>query len=302
MTTFSFDRPLVSNGFTLSTEPHRLGWLEPTDPALPIATLRERYRTQGYLWLKGMLDRDAVLSLRRHFFATFADTGFLAADSDPTDGIYSGKALPKEVVQQIWAEAARLPEYVAFCISPRIWKFYEDFLGGDIYLHKRKIVRFTAPGDPTCTGGHYDLIYLRAGTDRICTSWIPFGDTPVEMGGLAYLEGSDALGRKMEADFSTKNAELPPEERISAYNKNMATGGWISHDLPALANLINGRWLLANYEAGDMVIHSPYLIHASTVNYDAENRMRLSTDIRYQLMREKIDARWANDYYIGDRL
>ena len=51
-----------------------------------------------------------------------------------------------------------------------------------------------------------------------------------------------------------------------------------------------------------MVIHSPYLIHASTVNYDAENRMRLSTDIRYQLIREKIDARWANDYYIGDRL
>jgi ectoine hydroxylase-related dioxygenase (phytanoyl-CoA dioxygenase family) len=243
-----------------------------------------------------------VLSLRRRFFESFSDVGFLSAGSDPVDGIYSGKELSKEVIQQIWSEAARLPEYVSFCISPRIWRFYEEFLGGEIYLHKRKIVRFTTPGDPTCTGGHYDLIYLRAGTDRICTSWIPIGDIPVEMGGLIYLEGSDALGRKMEAEFSLKNADLPPEERISAYNKNMASGGWISHDVSALANLIDGRWLLANYEAGDMVVHSPYLIHASTVNIDAKNRMRLSTDIRYQLKDDKIDPRWANDYYVGDKL
>jgi len=60
--------------------------------------------------------------------------------------------------------------------------------------------------------------------------------------------------------------------------------------------------LIADYEAGDMVIHSPYIIHASTVNTDAQRRMRLSTDVRYQLMREKIDQRWAHDYYVGDRL
>jgi ectoine hydroxylase-related dioxygenase (phytanoyl-CoA dioxygenase family) len=299
---FSLEQPLVSNGFMLSTDPRRLGWLEPTDPALPMKKLREQYRAQGYLWLKGILHRDVVLSLRRRFFETFRDTGFLAPGSDPVDGIYSGKEMSKEAIHHIWSEAARLPEYVAFCMSPPIWKFYEEFLGGEIYLHKRKIVRFTTPGDPTCTGGHYDLIYLRAGTDRICTSWIPFGDTPIEMGGLIYLEGSDTLGRKMEEEFRVKNADLPPEEQISAYNKNMASGGWISHDVPALANLIDGKWLLANYEAGDMVVHSPYLIHASTVNLDARNRMRLSTDIRYQLTREKIDSRWANDYYVGDRL
>lgn len=298
----AFRQPLVSNGYTLSMESRRLGWLEPTDPTLPMAKLREQYRAQGYLWLKGLLDRGVVLALRRRFFEAFSDTGFLAPGGDSVDGIYSGKELSKDVSQRIWVEAARLPEYVAFCMSSRIWKFYEEFLGGEIYLHKRKIVRFTTPGDPVCTGGHYDLIYLRAGTDRICTSWIPIGDTPVEMGGLVYLEGSDALGRKMEAEFSRKNAHLSPEERISAYNKNMASGGWISKDLPALANLIDGRWLLANFEAGDMVVHSPYLIHSATVNFDAKNRMRLSTDIRYQLKNDKIDSRWANDYYIGDNL
>lgn len=267
-----------------------------------MSVLRNKYRQQGYLWLKGFFDREEVLSIRRRFFEAFASTGFLAAGSDPVEGIYSGKKLSREVIQQIWVEAARLPEYVAFCMGSRILSFYEEFLGGEIYLHQRKVMRFTTPGDPTCTGGHYDLIYLRAGTDQICTSWIPFGDTPVELGGLTYLEGSDALGRKMEAEFTAKNAELPPEERINAYNKNMASGGWISRDLPALADMVDGRWLIADYEAGDMVVHSPYIIHASTVNVDPAGRMRLSTDVRYQLMSEKIDQRWAHDYYVGDKL
>ena len=55
-----------------------------------------------------------------------------------------------------------------------------------------------------------DLIYLRAGTARVSTSWIPIGDTPASMGGLVYLEGSDALGRRMEAEFAAQNANLAP--------------------------------------------------------------------------------------------
>ncbi|HCI78249.1 MAG TPA: dehydrogenase [Ktedonobacter sp.] len=199
-------------------------------------------------------------------------------------------------------ESVRWPEYEAFCTSSAIWNFYEAFLGGTPFLHKRKIIRYNTPTDTHCTAGHYDLVYLRAGTDRICSSWIPFGDTPVEMGGLLYLEGSDALGRKMEAEFTAKNANLSAEERISAYNQNMREGGWISKDLPALADLFNGRWLVADYEAGDMVVHSPYMLHASTLNTDAAGRMRLSTDIRYQREDDAIDPRWQHHLSIGDKL
>lgn len=302
MSLFSFAQPLMSNGIQLADSPQQLGWLEPSDPALPMAQLREQYRSQGYLWLKGLLSRLTILEVRRCFFEAFRETGFLAPGSDPVEGIFSDEHIAPETMQQIWATASQLPAYRELCLSPIIWRFYEEFLGGTIYLHQRKIVRFTTPGDPNCTGGHYDLIYLRAGTDQICTSWLPLGDIPVEMGGLVYLQGSDALGRKMEAEFTRNNADLSPEERISAYNKHMAVGGWISKDLPALARLIDGKWLLANYEAGDMVVHSPYMIHASTVNFDAQKRMRLSTDVRYQLQSEKIDPRWARDYSVNDNL
>lgn len=294
---------LVSNGYTLSLAPERLGWLEPTDPSRSLEELREQYRAQGYLWLKGILDRAAVIAFRRRYFEAFLATGLLAAGSDPADGIFSGHTEPEQrvLIHKIFVESVRWPEYEAFCSSPAIVQFYENFLGGAVHLHKRKLIRYNVPGDPKCTGAHYDLIYLRGGTNRLCSSWIPLGDTPVEVGGLTYLAGSDALGRKMEAEFSAKNADLPPEERISAYNRNMREG-WLTNNLPELAERSNGRWLIADYEAGDMVVHSPYMIHASTANYDSQGRIRLSTDIRYQLKEDEIDHRWDNDYYPGDML
>jgi ectoine hydroxylase-related dioxygenase (phytanoyl-CoA dioxygenase family) len=122
------------------------------------------------------------------------------------------------------------------------------------------------------------------------------------MGGLVYLEGSHAIGTRMEEEFRIANAALSPEERISAYNKNMTEGGWVSKDLPDMAERFDTRWLAADYEAGDVMLHSPYMIHASTLNEDSENRIRLSTDIRYQNVMDEIDVRWNNHWSLGDML
>jgi ectoine hydroxylase-related dioxygenase (phytanoyl-CoA dioxygenase family) len=296
-----YDQPLVSNGYTLSNEPHRLGNLVPSDPAAPLDDLREQYAAQGYLWLKGFLDRETVLAFRRRYFEAMAETGIVAAGTDPTEGIYSGHAGDRSLHDKVLMEFVRTAAYEAFCLNPRIWQFYDRFLGGPSYLHKRKIVRDTLPGSMWSTPAHYDLIYLRGGTASVCTSWIPIGDTPVAMGGLVYLEGSDRLGREMEAEFAAMNAELSPEERINAYNKNMSEGGWVGKDLPAMADRFNTRWLIADYEAGDMVVHSAYMIHAATINMDP-SRIRLSTDIRYQRVRDEIDARWTQHWSLNDML
>jgi ectoine hydroxylase-related dioxygenase (phytanoyl-CoA dioxygenase family) len=275
----TINKPLISNGYPLLMTPERLGWLVPTDADLPVEQLREIYRQQGYLWLKGFFARDVVLHFRDHFFETIFSRG-----------------------PQAFFEILGSQEYQDFCTMPRLWNFYRKFLQGQPYLHKRKLIRFNSPGEDHCTGGHYDLIYLRAGTDRFCSSWIPLGDTPVEMGGLMYLEHSDMLGRQMEAEFRVKNADLPPEERISAYNRNMRENGWVSIDLVSMAQHFNSRWLIADYEAGDMVIHSPYIIHAATLNNDPQSRTRLSTDIRFQRVDDAIDPRWARDWSLGDDL
>jgi ectoine hydroxylase-related dioxygenase (phytanoyl-CoA dioxygenase family) len=301
MSTRSIDFDLVSNRFLLSKSSERISWLTPSDSTRPKKELWEQFTDQGYLWLKGILDRQAVLDFRRRFFDAFRAAGLIVPGSDPVEGIYSGNE-DKGAAHRLIAEVVRWAAYEAFCLSAPVWQFYEEVLNAPVLLHKRKLIRYTKSGDPNCTGAHYDLTYLRAGTDRVFTSWIPIGDIPVEMGGLVYLEGSDAWGRKMEAEFSHLNANMPQDERINAYNRNMADAGWITKDLPSLADRLMTRWLLADYEAGDMVIHSAYMIHAATENRDPHNHIRLSTDIRYQRIADQIDARWNNDWSPNDGL
>jgi hypothetical protein len=292
---------LRSNGHALDMTPKRLGRLLLSDPSNPISSLRERFNADGYLFLKGFRPRSDVLEFRRYVFAAFADTGLITKGSDPLDGLYSGTP-EGDLVRRRLMEVVRSAAFEAFCLSPNLWRFMDQFLGGLSYLHKRKLLRHTRPGEARATPAHYDLVYLRGGTDRIVTSWIPIGDTPTEMGGLCYLEGSHALGRRLESEFMAASTDLPPEDRIGAYNKHMKAGGWISDNLPEMAEQFDSRWLVADFEAGDIMLHSPFMIHAATSNDSQSNRIRLSTDIRYQNVRDEIDARWGNHWSLDDML
>ncbi|HVY50936.1 MAG TPA: phytanoyl-CoA dioxygenase family protein [Devosia sp.] len=293
---------LRADGRTLSTAPSRMGWLTASDPAEPFDTLVARFRRDGYLFLKGFLDRAAVLDQRRRALSHLNLAGLLEPGTDPVLGIAARTAADRGEVNRRLMEYVRSAAYESFCMSPRLWQFMDRFVGGLSYLHKRKLLRHTLPFAPGSTPAHYDLIYLRGGTDRLVTAWIPIGDCPVEMGGLVYLENSHALGVKMEAEFSRLNASLPPEERISAYNRNMTEGGWVSKDLPDMAEKFQSRWLIADYEAGDVMLHSPFMIHAATLNESREGIIRLSTDIRYQNVADEIDARWNNHWTLDDML
>ncbi len=288
---------LVSNGYPIASIPSRIGRLTATDPHQSRQKLWEQYQAQGYLWLKHLLPSKEVLAFRRRYFQTLNQ--MVALGTDPVEGIWAGESVPN--LNRELAEIVRSAAYESFCLMEPIWQFYEMFLEGSAYLHKRKLIRHGVPLDRKTTGAHYDLIYLRGGTDRICTSWIPIGDISVEMGGLVYLEGSDSWGRETEAKFSVQNQQLLPAERISAYNKNMKTG-WLQLDLAQLADQLNTRWLVADYEVGDMMVHSPYMVHASTMNIDPSRRIRLSTDIRYQRVSDEIDVRWNNHWSLDDML
>ncbi|WP_018856518.1 phytanoyl-CoA dioxygenase family protein [Rhizobium sp. 42MFCr.1] len=293
---------LVANGKVLSTAANRLGELKPTDPSIGVEAIRRLYHENGYVWLKRFLDPQVANAFRGWVFSHLARGGLVAPGTDPMLGLSAGTGLDKGQVDRILMSLVRSVAFEGFCAQPRLAQFMDEFLSGISYLHKRKIMRFTQPGTTTATPAHYDLVYLRGGTNRLVTAWIPIGDTPVDMGGLVYLEGSHAIGVRMEEEFSRKSLDLSAEEKISAFNRNMTEGGWVSKDLPDMAERFDTRWLVADYEAGDVVLHSPYMIHASTTNQSASNRIRLSTDIRYQNVDDEIDARWGNHWTLGDML
>ena len=292
-----------------------LGKMYVSNPHEDIKKLRERFARDGYLFLKKLLLKDDVIAFREWVFNNLKDTGILKKNTEAKYGIanqeleknlkkdffQSGRSLNPAVKEKI-SQLVQSTKYESFCSQPRLTDFIDEFIRGISYLHKRKILRHTLPNSDNATPAHYDLIYLRAGTDNIITAWIPIGDITIEEGGLMYLEGSHLEGVKLEEEFSKKNADLSREEQINAFNKNMTEGGWISKDFPDLANKFNSQWLVANYEAGDVLLHSPYLIHASTNNESKENRIRLSTDIRFQNVNDKIDKRWSNHWHEDDNL
>lgn len=282
---------LSSNGYVLDESPRRLGSLQavPDDERTNREALWERLRRDGYLFLPRALDPQVVLNFRRYYFGKLADTGLTRGDTDPTLGLSGEGTLDLAAMRHaLFTDVVPGQEYQRFCLQPAIRDWYAWFLQGQTFLHKRKILRHTRPGHSgigTATQAHYDLVYLREGTDRVLSSWIPLGDCPIERGGLMYLEGS--------------HHQVLAEEAAGRLKRPAAS---ITADLPGLAEERNARWLLADFEAGDMLVHSAHIVHASLDNVDPGGVMRLSTDIRYQRADQPIDWRWQEHWHDQDGL
>ncbi|MFE2557376.1 phytanoyl-CoA dioxygenase family protein [Streptomyces sp. NPDC059352] len=297
MSTRQLDRPLPaalsSNGYRLDASERRLGRLDPVPDAErhdPRA-LRVRLVQDGYLYLPGFFDRTTIEGFRRHYFATLAETGLTPPDSDPLDGLAGSAAdLDRARLRQLlFQQIVPGQEYETLCRHPDLVAFYRELFGtDDIHLHRRKIIRHVGPGETgigTATQAHYDLVYLREGTDRVVSSWIPLGDCPIAQGPLVYLEGSH---HRVLADEAAGRLRRPAAS--------------ITADLPALAEEYDSRWLVTDFAAGDLMVHSAHIIHASLDNQDPVGRFRLSTDIRYQAASDPIDTRWQNHWHDQDGL
>lgn len=282
---------LTSNGYVLDGSPRRLGELEavPDSERHDRDALWRRLRRDGYLFLRRALDPETVLGFRRHYFATLAPSGLLRPGSDPVHGIAGDGAVDQARLRHtLFREIIPGARYAEFCTQPAIRDWYAWLFGGRTFLHRRKIIRSLRPretGIGTATQAHYDLVYIREGTDRVLSSWIPLGDCSPQRGGLVYLEGS--------------HRRVIREEGVEGPRRPAAS---ITADVPGLAEEHDARWLVADYAAGDMVVHSAFTIHAGLDNADPHGVMRLSTDIRYQRADEPIDWRWQNDWHDQDGL
>ena len=172
-------------------------------------------------------------------------------------------------------------------------------------LVDRAMLRHNCPGSLS-TGIHYDKYFLRGGDAEFLTAWVPIGDCAATGGGLMYLENSNALGEEMEAEFRQKASTLSPSERfIDAFNEHMNKDGFLSHDAEEFGRVRAGgksRWLVGDYEAGDVVFHKPYMIHAATKNEDEYGRIRVSSDLRFYEEGTALDERWMKVWRHDDGL
>lgn len=70
------------------------------------------------------------------------------------------------------------------------------------------------------------------------------------------------LGREVEADFTRKAKEngLSDEEMKNAFNQNMLSTGLLADGPREYSETFGRRWLVTAYEAGDVILHTPYTV------------------------------------------
>ncbi len=294
MSTLTALPQLYSYGHALDMAEDKAGLLrDSSDAADDVVELRQRFATDGYLYMKGYLDRDEVLHARSTLTERLAAEGVTDRSRPHIEGYAApggGYAFKPEVTNNN-------PAVQNLLYSGRLAEFYRRFYGEEISHYDFTWLRAIGPGKGT--NPHCDLPYMGRGTHRHMTCWVPYGDISFELGGLVVLEGShkrmDLLENYVYRDVDSF-CENKPEQVANA--KNGAKGfGWtfsgtLSHNPPVLRNKFGGRWLTTEYRAGDFITFGMFLVHASLDNR-TENRLRISSDSRYQRASEPIDERWV---------
>jgi hypothetical protein len=260
-----------------------------SDPvALGADGLRARFAEDGYVLLRGALPPETVWELRKAYLRLF-DPAMLK-DGDARRGEFSGRKptnLPGHGLPGHPAHAfVRTEKFHAFARLPVFQDLAEIFIGAGAELIRRTPLRHFIPGSKIASRAHFDRTYIGGVATDILTAWVPLGDCPVKAGGLMYLEGSHT-----DPDLEQKARGGAPMDRSSDFRP-------LTHDLKWIADLTGRRWLYADYAAGDVVVHSPNIVHAST---DPQiELMRVSTDIRFRRAGSPADPRWANDWAADD--
>lgn len=284
-------------GKELERGEHALGELARSERGDDHATLRARLEDDGYLYLPGFFEREDVLAVRAELTDRLAAGGLLAPGSRPLDA----EAIPGDTIDigVLGTELADGNEPLQRLLyEGRMIAFYEALLGGAIRHFDFTWIR-TATAEAG-TWVHTDIIFMGRGTQSLYTSWVPYGDIPVEMGGLAILERSHK-----DEEIRTVYGSQDVDAYCENHGQDPDDFEWpnvdpiLSDDPAALRRKLGGRWLTADYRMGDLLVFGMHTAHGALDN--RTERVRLSSDSRYQLASEPIDERWIGEDPPGHR-
>ena len=256
------------------------GYLKESNDALgDVVELRRRLSSDGYLFVRSLINRDAILSARNTVLEYMAEREVLAQGTAVLEGVMpkGGKTInllgKRGITHQ--RDVLRVLE------APELFSFFSGLYGEDPSTYGYKWLR--AVGNEQFTGAHCDVVYMGRGSERVNTVWIPLDDIPIAKGTLAVCEGSNHLDgfAKLRETYGRMDVDRDHVE------------GWFSNDPIEILDDFGGRWLTADMKAGDLLTFGLYTMHASTTN--TTNTFRLSCDVRFQPESEPMDERWVGD-------
>lgn len=238
------------------------------------AQLRARMDEHGYLFFPALMPAAEVLAVRRVVLEFCHEAGWLDADADLMQAVAmsgvgpfsEGMAEYMPVYRKV-LKAALFHDFPAHRNLTRVAAGLLDVEKDDVLVHPRRIGRITFPNYVSATTpAHQDHFYIRGAVETY-SCWIPLGACPMSLGALAVWPGSHHGG------FLEHSAHHPG-----------AVGG---RGVPVDEERAN--WHCSDFGIGDVLFFHSFTIHKALPNLSG-NRLRISTDNRYQRTRDDIDA------------
>jgi len=241
------------------------------------AALAGRLAADGYVLVRGALDRAQVQAARAEVFGRLAAVGEVAEPA--VEGIATGTSRRAEQdLDAFWRTVSEGPALRRVTHGGALAALAARVLGAPALPFDFLWVRAMVGGRASPL--HFDHSYMNRGSARVVSAWVPLGDVPVGAGPIAFVEGSHGF------------ADLIAQHRGRDVDREPGYRGSLDADAVAVAQRYGMRLLTTDFRAGDVVLFGMFTLHGSLDNNLGGNRIRLSCDVRYQPASDARDERW----------
>jgi hypothetical protein len=260
-----------------------------------VAELNRSLEEDGYVFLRGVLNREDVLAARQKVFGRLEEVDEI--EPPALEGIATGRSKRRELEcdpGNFWQSVSEGQALRHVTHGPQIREVMDSLFGEPCRPHDLMYLRPATVG--SSTRFHYDYPFFAGNSERILTAWVPLGDIPVTEGPLTVVDGSnrfsDLLDPIREINYQDKRSNELVQN--TAYEKQNEI-----HPI-SLVQERNTRMLTASFKAGDLMVFSGFLLHGSLDNHSPNGRVRLSSDVRYQPAKDPAtDERYFGCHPIG---
>ena len=249
------------------------------------ALLEKQLKSDGYVFRRSVVARDAIAEAREEVFGKLASVDEILEPA--IEGIASGRSRRRELHSDLgafWREVSLGKKLRFVTHGPQMHLCMRRFLS-NARPHDYMFLRPSRVG--LSTRLHYDLPFFARGSNRILTAWMALGDIPIDEGPLMVVEGSH--------DFQDL---IEPIRNIDYDSKDSPTVQ-IMEDTVEFIRRRRTRLLTANFLAGDVIVFGMTTLHGTCDNHSAINRVRLSCDVRWQPGADPVDPRYSGDNPAG---
>ncbi len=254
--------------------------------------MRERLSEDGYVFLRDVLDKEVLLRAQQ----IVADELHRLDAIDP-DGDRAAQLFPARPGLSLYKVVADISqeERRAVTRQPELHSIFRAIFGEGAKPLDYTWPRIAGPGRGELP--HSDWVYMRRGTPRLYTAWIPLMDLPLSHGPLMILENSHHDNPHTRRYLDMDADKLGYFDAARFKHGTFVHGGRYSRRPDRVCEEFGTRWLSTDYRLGDVIIFSTRGLHATLDN--RSKGFRVSIDVRFQPAGDVTDPRFEGPYAVA---